>query len=105
MIRRIAILFLFFSPFVKAADLLPPRVAFRPTAWAADEKTLEVRFKISEGYYLYRDKFAFRSASDVARLGAPIFSEGRKKFDETFGDVEVYYREILIRIPIDRKSK
>ena len=40
-----------------AADLLPPEQAFRPSASALDGQTVEVRFDIAEGYYLYRDKF------------------------------------------------
>lgn len=105
MIRRLAFLLFFVASLAGAANLLPPRLAFRPSAWATDEKTLEVHFEISEGYYLYRDKFAFQSASDATRLGAPVFPEGERKRDETFGDVEVYYREVFIRIPIERRTE
>ncbi|MDR1162851.1 MAG: protein-disulfide reductase DsbD N-terminal domain-containing protein, partial [Candidatus Accumulibacter sp.] len=81
MIRRFAFLLFFVASLAGAANLLPPRLAFRPSAWAADEKTLVVHFEISEGYYLYRDKFAFQSASDAVKLGAPAFPQGERKRD------------------------
>jgi thiol:disulfide interchange protein len=34
-------------------------IAFKPTARALDGQTIEVRFEIAKGYYLYRDKFRF----------------------------------------------
>ena len=52
-----------------AADpkLLPPEEAFRFSARALDDKTLEARFAVTDGYYLYRDKMRF--ALDPADLG------------------------------------
>ena len=41
------------------ADLLRPEDAFRPSVRALDGRTLEVRYEIADGYYLYRDKFRF----------------------------------------------
>ena len=89
---------------VAAADLLPPEQAFIPTAKALDGQTVEVRFKIASGYYLYRDKFRFSVDPDTVRLGNPAFPAGKEKMDETFGQVEVYYREVAIRLPVERNS-
>ena len=36
---------------------LPPEQAFRLEATMVDAATLEMRWQIAEGYYLYRDKF------------------------------------------------
>ena len=87
-----------------AADLLPPEQAFRPSARALDGQTVEVRFDIADGYYLYRDKFRFAVQPDTVRVGSPEFPPGREKMDETFGQVEVYYREVAIRLPVERTS-
>jgi thiol:disulfide interchange protein DsbD len=87
-----------------AAGLLPPEQAFRPSAIALDGQTVEVRFDIADGYYLYRDKFRFAVEPDTLRLGTPALPPGKEKMDDTFGQVEVYYREVAIRLPVERNS-
>jgi thiol:disulfide interchange protein DsbD len=42
-----------------AQDLLEPEKAFRMQARALDAQTLEVRFAIADGYYMYRERFKF----------------------------------------------
>ncbi|MGH8197803.1 MAG: protein-disulfide reductase DsbD N-terminal domain-containing protein, partial [Steroidobacteraceae bacterium] len=44
-------------------DLLDPMDAFRLTAKALDGRSAQVEFRIAEGYYLYRDRFRFETAS------------------------------------------
>lgn len=87
-----------------AAGLLPPEQAFRPSASALDGQTVEVRFDIADGYYLYRDKFRFAVEPDTLSLGTPALPPGKEKMDDTFGQVEVYYREVAIRLPVERNS-
>ena len=87
-----------------AEDLLHPTVAFKPTARALDGQTIEVRFEIAKGYYLYRDKFRFSAESASIQLGAPALPEGKEKDDDTFGKVSVYYKEVQIRLPVERNS-
>lgn len=87
-----------------AADLLHPAQAFKPTARALDGRTVEVRFAIADGYYLYRDKFRFAVETEGVKLGMPSLPKGKEKIDETFGNVEVFYREVLIRLPVERNS-
>jgi thiol:disulfide interchange protein DsbD len=89
------------------ADLLRPEEAFKASASAQGGQTIEVRFEIAEGYYLYRDKFRFSVEADAfngVRLGQALFPKGETIADETFGDVEVYYREVSIRLPVERNS-
>ena len=87
---------------VAAQDLLEPEKAFRMSARALDPLSLEVRFAIADGYYMYREKFRFalEGAGD-AKLGAPQFPAGLKKKDEFFGEVETYRKEVAIRIPVE----
>ncbi len=87
-----------------AEDPLHPSVAFKPTACALDGQTIEVRFEIAKGYYLYRDKFRFSPEPASVQLGAPILPRGKEKDDETFGKVEVYYKQAVIRLPVERNS-
>jgi len=83
-----------------ADDFLDPAIAFRFEARMADPSTIEVRYQIAEGYYMYRERFAFRAAG--AKLGTPEIPPGKVKYDETFQkDVETYKGELVIRIPLE----
>jgi thiol:disulfide interchange protein DsbD len=103
--RLVRFLFLLLiSGVVHAADLLPPLLAFKPTVRALDGQTIEVRFEIVKGYYLYRDNFRFAAEPASVQLGTPELPKGKEKDDDTFGRVEVYYKEALIRVPVERNS-
>ena len=81
-------------------DLLEPDKAFRLSVQALDAETLEVRYAIADGYYLYREKFAFGTRTPGATAGAPVFPAGTPKVDEFFGRVETYRGDIAIRVPV-----
>lgn len=87
------------------AAFLEPEQAFRFSAKAIDARTLEVRYAIADGYYLYRERFKFAldpATSNGATLGEPVFPTGEIKFDETFQkDVEHYRKEVAIRVPVE----
>jgi thiol:disulfide interchange protein DsbD len=82
-----------------ADDLLEPEKAFRFSARVLDASSIEVRYAIADGYYLYRERFKF--AADGARLGAPALPRGLKHKDEFFGEVETYRKEVRIRLPVE----
>jgi len=100
LIRLFALLAaLWFGSAAAEDQFLPPEQAFRFSARMADASNVEIRFKIADQYYLYRERFAFKA--DGARLGAPVIPPGKIKFDETFEkDVEVYRHEVVIRLPV-----
>jgi thiol:disulfide interchange protein DsbD len=97
-------LFLFFTSMGHAEEFLDPAVAFKPTARALDGQTIEVRFEIAKGYYLYRDKFRFSAEPATVELDTPELPKGKEKLDDTFGKMEVYFKEALIRVPVKRNS-
>ncbi|MEW6760378.1 MAG: protein-disulfide reductase DsbD [Pseudomonadota bacterium] len=83
-----------------ADDFLDPAIAFRFEARMADPQTVEVRYQIADGYYMYRERFAFRVAG--AKLGTAEIPPGKVKYDETFQkDVETHKGELVIRIPVE----
>ena len=85
-----------------ADDLLEPEKAFRMSARALDASSVEVRFAIADGYYMYREKFRFAlENAGGSKLGAAEFPAGIKKKDDFFGDVETYRKEVAIRIPVE----
>ncbi len=99
--RIFALLFLLsLHGFSAAQELLPPEVAFKFSARALDASTLEVRYQIADGYYLYRDKFKFAAEPDTVKLGAAQFPQGDIHNDEFFGKVETYRKELRIRLPL-----
>ncbi len=98
------LLLLLLATLTQAEEFLDPAVAFKPSVRALDGQTLEVRFSIAKGYYLYRDKFRFAADPATIRLGTPLLPPGKEKHDETFGRVEVYYDQVLIRLPVERNS-
>jgi thioredoxin:protein disulfide reductase len=82
-------------------DILDPEKAFRFSARALDERTIEVRYRIEDGYYLYRDKFRFAAEPPTVKLGTAAFPPGRIKQDEFFGRVETYRGSLAIRVPVE----
>lgn len=102
---------LFFSVFLiqplfalEAGDLLPPDQAFRFSAQSQTVDRLSLSWDITEGYYLYREKFGFTSQTPGISLGEPEFPPGKMKHDEYFGEMETYRGKINIIVPIQRTS-
>lgn len=66
---------------------------------ALDRQTVEVRFEIADGYYMYRDPFKFETDSGKL-LADTELPPGVRKKDEFFGETETYRREVLRRVPL-----
>lgn len=83
-----------------ADDLLAPEQAFRFSARLIEPGLVEVRYRIADGYYMYRDKFRFTAIPPSAGLGEAQFPPGKIKDDEFFGRVETYRGELVIRVSV-----
>lgn len=84
-------------------EFLDPEKAFVFSAAMATPTELDVHFKIAPQYYMYRERFEFAVTPDSSptKLSAPVFPAGLVKYDPTFEkDVEVYYDQITIRVPL-----
>ena len=88
----------------QAQEFLDPALAFKPSARALDGQTIEIRYEIAKDYYLYRDKFRFSVDGGNPELGNPQFPKGKEKQDDTFGKVEVFYKEVRIKLPVERMA-
>ncbi len=90
------------SPGVWAAQpaLLDPEKAFRFSARVLDASTIEVRYQIADGYYLYRERFAFAAEPAGVTLGAAQIPPGKLKNDEFFGVVQTHRGELKIIVPV-----
>jgi thiol:disulfide interchange protein DsbD len=83
-----------------AVDLLPPHEAFALSARALDASTLEARFNVVDGYYLYRDKLKFSVSAPAAVAVKAELPPGKMKHDEFFGDSETYRGLVVVRLPL-----
>lgn len=86
-----------------ARELLAPERAFAFSGRALDERTLEARFVIARGYYLYRDKIRF-SVEPGALGSVPALPAGQMKDDEFFGRVETFRSQLVVRLPLERAA-
>lgn len=83
-----------------SADFLPVREAFRLSVVEQNPEHVTLRFVAAEGYYLYRHRFAFSIAESGVTAGEPQLPAGEQKTDDYFGEVEVYYGVLDIRLPV-----
>jgi len=96
------------NPFSEQPEFLPAHEAFVMgvelnglLAQEAGRDDVEVFWQITEGYYLYRHAIAFEvlGAGD-AQVELRHVPEGLAKTDEYFGEVEVYYHDLSLRLAI-----
>ncbi|WP_346828928.1 protein-disulfide reductase DsbD [Pseudomonas abietaniphila] len=80
-------------------DFLPVRQAFQLNLIDTSPESIKLQFVATEGYYLYRHRFQFRTEPADIGLGAAQLPDGEKKHDEYFGDVEVYHGILDISLP------
>jgi len=87
--------------FSSSAEFVPVEQAYQFNL-VVEEQQLVFNWEIRDGYYLYRDRFEFRSLDSSAELQPPLFAGGIVKWDEFFEkDVEVYYSQTSVRIPFN----
>jgi thioredoxin:protein disulfide reductase len=89
---------------VKAEEeFLAPEQAFKFSSNLIAPDKIEVHYKIADGYYLYRERFAF--SAEKVKLGDPNIPKGKIKFDPNFEkEVEIYRNNISIIIPVEAKT-
>jgi thioredoxin:protein disulfide reductase len=82
--------------------LLPPNEAFHLSARAVDSSTIEARFDVADGYYLYRDKMHFTTQPVAA--GNAQLPPGKSKHDAFFGDVDTYRGVVVVRVRLAKAA-
>jgi len=90
-------------PFGKRLQQEPLRneEAFIPSLTTSDPFTLEVRWDIAPGYYLYKKDFAVTGPDNI-RTGVLQIPEGIIENDLEFGAVEVYFDSVVFSVPLSR---
>nr|WP_313379482.1 protein-disulfide reductase DsbD [Achromobacter insolitus] len=84
------------------AEFLEPEKAFIFSAEMVAPETLELRYRVAPGYYMYRERFGITiSPIGAATLGDAIYPKGEVKYDPTFEkDMEVFHQDVVIRVPV-----
>lgn len=79
-------------------EFLPVDKAYRlePTTTA---DTLRLSWEIADGYYLYRHGFRV-TLNDQEVTAIASIPDGIIKQDDLFGEVQVYYRQVAIELPL-----
>ena len=99
---------IFFSSVLRAQqqDFLDPEKAFVLRAQMAGPGVIQLQFKIANGYYMYREQFAFKLDTQHVKLGEGKFPVGQVKHDPTFDrKMELYFKEAVITLPISAWPK
>ena len=86
-------------------ELLPADEAFQMSVAVADHQTIVAEFVPANGYYLYRDKFAFRvqEPADV-KVTSVELPRGELKDDPFFGKTEIFHNKVQALVRLQRSS-
>ncbi len=86
-------------------QFLPVEQAFQLSAWQGDKTSLVLNWHIAPDYYLYKQRFSFKlndSVNTPLKASLPV---GKNKYDEYFGDSEVYYNQVNATLAYDEVMK
>jgi len=82
----------------KKPSFLPADQAFELNVHAIDQRSLLASFKVTPGYYLYRDKISFSINGNKTRIVRTELPKGESKNDPNFGLIEVYHQSFQAEI-------
>ncbi len=90
------------GPVSNEDQFLPVDQAFVFTAMPDGGDQVLLDWQVAPGYYLYRHRVSAKTATPGFVLGEIAMPDGKKKTDEFFGDVEVYYDLLTATVPVTR---
>lgn len=87
-----------------ADEPLPVTQAFPLDTVLADDFTVEVRWDIAPGYYLYRHTLKAASSAESVQLGPPSLPVGEAITDEAYGETFVFHDPVTMKVPLIRRG-
>lgn len=93
------------SAAVTEADLLPVDQAYPLSIEAVTADSVQIRWGIADGYYLYRHRMAVTTATPGITLTPVQLPAGQKHHDEFFGDVETYRKAVTVTAHFDNPER
>ena len=85
-------------------EILDPEIAFLFNSRVVDAEHLSLGWTVESGYYLYQNRFSFKSLTPSISVGEITFPAGKAKNDPAFGDVIVYPDDVELNVPIVRST-
>ena len=72
------------------------------SAYAPDRASVEIKWDIAPGYYLYNNRFLeFSAQTPGVKVGEPVIPQGETGFDELLGEeVEKYHGQLKVTLPL-----
>jgi len=92
------------GPSTNEDQFLPVDQAFVLSATDDGGEQVRLDWQVAPGYYLYRHRVSAKTATPGFTLGEIAMPPGKKKTDEFFGDVEVYYDALNATVPVTRPA-
>ena len=89
---------------VAEPDLLDAEKAFSLSARRVGDRSVELRYDIAAGYYMYRDRFRFIIDGQPVTLDKKAWPSGKMKQDATFGKVLTYRNSVRLLLPVSSTS-
>jgi thiol:disulfide interchange protein DsbD len=88
-----------------STEFLPVEQAYQ-LAVSVEENQLLLAWTITDGYYLYRDRFKFNAVDPNSQLQQPTFQTGKVKWDDYFeAELEVYYHRTTVSLPFSTTAQ
>ena len=84
---------------ISEEDLLPVDQAFVLSANAVARDSIELQWKVADGYYLYRHRIDVRAEGPGFQARKLQLPKGKAHHDEFFGDVETYHDDLTGVLP------
>ncbi len=81
---------------------LHPDEAFALDVIATDSNTLNARWNVTPGHYIYQHKVGFKiiNTDTDTKLGKPLLPKGKDINDVYFGDVVIYETDFDVEVPV-----
>ncbi len=83
---------------IDESQLLPVEEAFQVEAQAVSRGWIEFHFKVTPGYYLYRDRIKITPADAAFKFNPLHTPPGEFKEDPNFGRMEVYHNDFTAKL-------
>lgn len=88
----------------RQANFLPPDQAFGLQIESRDAQNLLASFRVTPGYYLYRDKIKFEVKDGKVKILTVNIPKGEMKQDPSFGYTEVFHRSFQVEITLSNPA-
>lgn len=85
-------------------DFLPSEKAFHLEKKKVDEQGVHLQYIIADGYYLYKNRFSFKTDNPQVVIGELKLPKGKIKQDEFFGEIEAYHAILDIVVPVNNPN-